>query len=608
MEFKSIGKISFAALDGDAPSDLALDQLPDAVAVASVVTAAFTPFSHPGVRAEMLDGTASPLPPDDGLHLIYAYGHTWLEDGIACVSSRTAGGSITETGDQLVGRLLKNADLPNTVVVLDCCHAAALDPAIETLKPCLVVYASGAEEKAIALHSEKASRLALAFATNLQRTSRSVDPVATIAIIAEQLGSDGVLRGQTVSYRVHGPSIRLARGKADAPVRRERTVAMIRNALAAMGAVGALSAVWLIWYLWRHSLVEIDLAGLSGIADNVVLIASVERPGANTREVFAERRIYGSRTRLWVPSDNLLLRIDADYKDGLQRAMGFHMVLEPGFRPSAKLIDLSLPPREEIVRRPGMAHVPATTWFHERERTPKVSERSYWIDIRPPTVEEYLPLARQFATEGLLEPEGSLLINWRARSGAVDAVGLGQLRQLSNDLGEVFGIIASATSETVSAPGELAVGLGTIPCDDCPAPMTRREAELYCEHQGKRLPTNFEWELAVRGVDGRAYPWGNQLDQTRANITGMPKKGETQPALKPVRAYADERSPFGLIDTVGNAGDWVEDELSGYGQSYMGATYRYNPEDATAFRLLPLVETESLIREVTVRCVAEGAR
>ena len=65
-------------------------------------------------------------------------------------------------------------------------------------------------------------------------------------------------------------------------------------------------------------------------------------------------------------------------------------------------------------------------------------------------------------------------------------------------------------------------------------------------------------------------------------------------------------SPFGLIDTVGNAGDWVVNVSGSYENIYMGATYRFNPEDATAFRMLPVTETDILVREITVRCAADG--
>jgi formylglycine-generating enzyme required for sulfatase activity len=104
------------------------------------------------------------------------------------------------------------------------------------------------------------------------------------------------------------------------------------------------------------------------------------------------------------------------------------------------------------------------------------------------------------------------------------------------------------------------------------------------------------------------YPWGNQFDGNRANVPGLPDKGQPSPSLKPVDAYKNELSPFGLIDTVGNAGDWVEDETGAYERVYMGATYRFNPEDATAFRILPVTDSDYLVREITARRVAPAER
>jgi formylglycine-generating enzyme required for sulfatase activity len=123
-----------------------------------------------------------------------------------------------------------------------------------------------------------------------------------------------------------------------------------------------------------------------------------------------------------------------------------------------------------------------------------------------------------------------------------------------------------------------------------------------------RLPTALQWELAVGGVDGRAYPWGDRFDSSRANVPGLPGKGDAPPALKPVEAYRQHRSPFGLFDTVGNAGDWVLNDVSSYKRVYVGATYRLSPEDATAFRLLPITDSDYLVREVTTRCVAAAGR
>ena len=133
-------------------------------------------------------------------------------------------------------------------------------------------------------------------------------------------------------------------------------------------------------------------------------------------------------------------------------------------------------------------------------------------------------------------------------------MGLGQVRTLNQNLGAIFGVIASGTSQTnYQLPGDIVVGAGKIPCATCPAAMTRFEAGLYCSSQNKRLPTDVDGSLQ-RGVDGRVYPWGNQFDDRRANVPGLPQKGKPPPTLKPVDAYPGEVDPFGLVDTVGNAG------------------------------------------------------
>lgn len=85
----------------------------------------------------------------------------------------------------------------------------------------------------------------------------------------------------------------------------------------------------------------------------------------------------------------------------------------------------------------------------------------------------------------------------------------------------------------------------------------RAYAAWLSEETGEtwRLPSEREWEKAVRGSEGNRFPWGDDWDPERLN------SHDAGPFdTLPVGSFPEGASPFGVLDGAGQVFEWTASE------------------------------------------------
>lgn len=125
--------------------------------------------------------------------------------------------------------------------------------------------------------------------------------------------------------------------------------------------------------------------------------------------------------------------------------------------------------------------------------------------------------------------------------------------------------------------------------------VSRQDAIGYCNHIGKRLPTEAEWESAARGPNRFKYPSGDSWDGAQVNWGGSPD------SMMPTKSFpANDK---GFFDLAGSVTEWTSSDLDEENTGILKGGSRYDTNVANLRLSVRRLETIDYTGEdVGFRC------
>jgi len=95
--------------------------------------------------------------------------------------------------------------------------------------------------------------------------------------------------------------------------------------------------------------------------------------------------------------------------------------------------------------------------------------------------------------------------------------------------------------------------------------VTWHDAQAFAAWAGLSLPTEYEWEKAARGADGRCFVWGNTWDTTLCRHS----VGSGVHATVSVGSLSNGASAYDVQDMAGNVWEWTASLYDPNSQAYV---------------------------------------